>query len=62
MDHIPPVFNVLLDQGLVTDPSYSFYLTRQPGSAGSSLVLGGVNTDYATEDFKYYDLTHETYW
>jgi len=62
MDHIPPVFNTMLDQGLIDEPSYSFYLTKTPGSAGSSLVLGGENPDYRVEDFKYHELTKESYW
>ena len=56
-----PVFFELVDQGLVKDKSYSFYLSRA-GAAGSSLVLGGVNTDYAASDFKYYSLLSDSYW
>lgn len=56
-----PVFFELVDQGLVKDKSYSFYLSRA-GAAGSSLVLGGVNTDYAASDFKYYPLLSDSYW
>lgn len=29
---------------------------------GSSLVLGGVNQRYASEDFKYYPLKMHNYW
>lgn len=56
-----PVFFELVDQGLITDKSYSFYLSRG-GATGSSLVLGGVNTDYAASDFKYYSLLSDSYW
>jgi len=56
-----PVFFELLDQGLITEKSYSFYLSRG-GANGSSLVLGGVNTDYAASDFKYYSLLSDSYW
>lgn len=56
-----PIFFAFLEQGLVKDASYSFYLSRN-GASGSSLVLGGVNTDYATTDFKYYSLLADSYW
>jgi cathepsin D len=56
-----PVFFEFIKQGLVSDHSYSFYLSRG-GASGSSLVLGGINKDYATSDFKYYNLLADTYW
>ena len=56
-----PVFFEFFDQGLISDKSYSFYLSRG-GVEGSSLVLGGVNTAYATTEFHYYPLLADTYW
>lgn len=56
-----PVFFELIDQGLISDKSYSFYLSRG-GSTGSSLVLGGVDTNYAASEFKYYRLSSDSYW
>lgn len=56
-----PVFFELIDQGLITDKSFSFYLSRG-GAAGSKLVLGGVNLDYAASTFKYYTLLSDSYW
>lgn len=56
-----PVFFELFDQGLISDKSYSFYLSKG-GADGSALVLGGVNKDYGTTDFKYYSLLADTYW
>jgi len=55
------VFDKVQQQKLV-DPSFSFYLTSTPGSDGSELLLGGVDKKYYTGDFKYYDLTSESYW
>jgi len=55
------VFDKVQQQKLV-DPSFSFYLTSTPGSDGSELILGGVDSKYYTGDFKYYDLTSESYW
>jgi len=62
VEGVTPFFYYLIEQGLVKDESYSFYLTETPGLAGSSLVLGGVNEQYAASAFQYYPLTAETYW
>lgn len=47
---------------MIEENSYSFFLTKQAGTDGSRLVLGGVNPKYAAGDFKYYDLAHANYW
>jgi len=59
---LPLIFDLLYTQGKVEGNSFSFYLTKVPGSNGSALVLGGVNSKYYTGDFKYYDLSMELYW
>ena len=59
---LPLIFDLLYKQGKVEGNSFSFYLTKVPGSNGSALVLGGVNSKYYTGDFKYYDLSMEAYW
>jgi hypothetical protein len=58
----PLIFDLLYKQGQVEGNSFSFYLTRVPGSNGSALVLGGVNTKYYTGEFKYYNLKMVNYW
>jgi len=57
-----PVFDNMVKQGKVTDNSFSFYLTSTPGSAGSTLVLGGVDSKFAASSFQYYPLVTKTYW
>ena len=52
----PLIFDILYKQGQVQGNSFSFYLTKKAGQEGSSLVLGGINTAYASESFKYYKL------
>jgi cathepsin D len=52
----PLIFDILYKQGQVQGTSFSFYLTKKAGQEGSSLVLGGINTAYASESFKYYKL------
>jgi hypothetical protein len=59
---LPLIFDLLVKQGQVEGNSFSFYLTRVPGSNGSALVLGGVNAKYYTGSFKYYPLKSADYW
>lgn len=62
VNRCPLIFDLLVEQGQVEGNSFSFYLTRKAGQAGSALVLGGVNTAYASGPFKYYDLKMKNYW
>ncbi|EAR96068.1 eukaryotic aspartyl protease (macronuclear) [Tetrahymena thermophila SB210] len=62
IDHIPPVFQVLMTEGKVSDGSFSFFLTDKAGEEGSALVLGGVDPQFAASDFKYYPVTLEAWW
>jgi len=59
---LPLIFDLLVKQGQVEGNSFSFYLTKVPGSNGSALVLGGVNQKYYTGQFKYYNLKYTNYW
>ena len=59
---LPLIFDLLVNQSKVEGNSFSFYLTKVPGSNGSALVLGGVNKKYYTGDFKYYPLSMTAYW
>lgn len=60
--NLPTVFDLMYSQGLITTNSFSFYLTQTPDAIGSSLVLGGVNSNYYTGTFSYYPLIAENYW
>lgn len=62
VNHVEPIFYALVRQKLLSDASFSFFLTKEAGEAGSQLVLGGVDPAYAKSEFKYYDLTMENYW
>lgn len=59
---LPLIFDLLVQQGKISGNSFSFYLTKVPGSAGSALVLGGTNPKYYTGEFKYYNLKMTNYW
>jgi cathepsin D len=58
---VTPFFHRLIEDKLVDgiilynkiDASFSFFLTSTPGSSGSKLVLGGVNTDYVAKGEKF---------
>lgn len=59
---LPTVFDLMYNQSLITEKSFSFYLTQTPSSEGSKLVLGGINPAYYTGTMKYYPLQAENYW
>ena len=58
---IPPFFQVMMDQELLDDASFSFYLTKDLSQNGSTLIFGGVDEKYAASNFSYVNLTHETF-
>lgn len=62
VDHLPPFFEVMIEQGLVDDASFSFYLTKDVDQPGSALILGGVDEKYANSSFSYVNLTHDTFY
>jgi len=62
VDGCPLIFDLLYQQKQVDGNSFSFYLTKVAGMNGSALVLGGVNTNYASGPFKYYPLKSKNYW
>lgn len=59
VDGIPPVFKSMIDQGLVDEPLFAFYLAA--GKDGS-LDFGGIEESHYTGDIKYVPLSAETYW
>ena len=61
-DDIPPVFMLMYEQNLIEDNSFSFYLSKTAGAAGSRLVLGGVDQTLYTGNFTYHTLLTDTYW
>jgi len=62
LDNLPPLFQLMNHEGKIEHGSFSIYLNNQPGFTGSQLILGGIDSDLAASDFKYYDLVSETYW
>ena len=62
VDKLPTVFELAVQQGLIEDSIYSFYLTKDPDEEGSELILGGVDPQYNITAFKFYDLIADTYY
>jgi cathepsin D len=59
---LPTLFDQMIAQGLVTDNSFSFYLTQTESAPGSKLVLGGVNSKYYTGEMRYSPLATNNLW
>jgi cathepsin D len=62
-DNVVPVFYNMIAQNLVSQPLFSFWLSKNPqGQNGGSLVLGGVDNTLYTGSINYVPLSSETYW
>jgi hypothetical protein len=64
VDGVKPVFNEMMDQGLVSQNLFSFYMSSDPnsGDKGGELVFGGIDKAHYTGDLQYAPLITETYW
>jgi len=59
---LPPFYN-MIKQGLVQDPVFSFYLSRNPDSSvGGEIILGGSDPNYYEGNFTYVPVTRQGYW
>jgi saccharopepsin len=63
VNHIVPPFYSLIDQGLLDEPVFSFYLgnTDKEGDE-SEVVFGGVNKDHYTGKLTEIPLRRKAYW
>lgn len=63
VNRITPLWYNIMDQQLVPEPVFSFWLNRDPsGEVGGEMVLGGVNTDRFTGPQRWSNITRKGYW
>ncbi|KAK6470492.1 pepsin A-like [Huso huso] len=56
-----PVFDNIMNQGLVSQDLFSFYLSRD-SQAGSVVTFGGIDPSYYTGNINWIPVTSQTYW
>jgi len=61
VNHVPTAFENVVNQGLVEDELFSFYLGNSAKDFGE-LLLGGINTKKYTGDLTWIPLKAATYW
>lgn len=61
VNSVPTPFENIVDQGLVDQGIFSFYLSNCRADDGE-LLLGDINPEHYTGDITYVDLDQETYW
>ena len=61
---VQPPFQNALDQGLLPEPVFSFWLNRNDadGEQGGELVLGGVDPDHFTGEHLWVPVTRRGFW
>ncbi|TIB30905.1 hypothetical protein E3P84_03150 [Wallemia ichthyophaga] len=62
VNDIPPPFYNLIDQGLLDEPVFSFYLTDGDSGKESQAVFGGVDEEHYKGDLHYVPLRRKGYW
>ena len=63
VDHVTPVWYNILDQQLVSEPVFAFWLSQSPSDTnGGEMTLGGVDTTRYTGALTTVPLASETYW
>merc|ERR1719199_745301 len=61
VDQIPTPFEQMIDQKLIDQPVFSFYLQADASKAGE-LTFGGIDSSKFDGDLTYVPLISETYW
>jgi hypothetical protein len=61
VNHLPTVFDVLVQQNLVPEPVFAFYLQSETGPGGE-LTLGGYNPNRFTGSLFWIPVISQTYW
>lgn len=63
VNKIPPPFYNMIDQGLIDEPVFAFYLSDTAGGEDDSeAIFGGINKAHYTGDITYIPLRRKAYW
>lgn len=61
--NVKPVFDNVIEQKLVDQNVFSFYLNRDPGATpGGELLFGGIDPQYYTGQLNWVNVTRKAYW
>ncbi|KAJ7967721.1 aspartic proteinase-like [Quillaja saponaria] len=61
--HAVPVWYNMIEQGLIKEPVFSFWLNRNPEEEeGGEIVFGGVDPNHYKGKHTYVPVTHKGYW
>ena len=58
--HAKTVFENMVDQGLVSEPVFAFFLAHTP--SGGELTLGGTDPNHYTGNIVYTPVTKQGFW
>ncbi|KAF9401172.1 Vacuolar protease A, partial [Podila epigama] len=58
---VPPFYN-LVNQKLIDEPVFGFYLANADGNTGGQMTLGGVDSNHYEGELQYHDVRRKGYW
>ena len=62
VNKIPPPFYNMIDQGLLDEPVFAFYLSDTANGDESEATFGGIDKAHYTGDITYIPLRRKAYW
>jgi len=58
---VPPFYS-LVNQKLIDEPVFGFYLAQADGSTGGQMTLGGVDSNHYEGELEWHDVRRKGYW